>query len=116
MASKGPGFEKMRKNGISVDPEVLKKADMLKLLPEVIIKELKKSTNINFETDGYTEIQEIVKTIVHNHMNSSAPMGVDKKGLHNLEQKEESSKESPEGQEEFGSRTEDQAEKTFSVR
>ena len=56
------------------------------------------------------EIREIVKTIVHNHMNSSVPMDVDKKGLNNLEQKEESSKESPEGQEDSGSRTEDQAE------
>ena len=27
------------------------------------------------------EIQEIVKTIVHNHMNSSAPTDVDKRGL-----------------------------------
>jgi len=110
MASKDPEFEKMRKNGISVYPEVFKKADMLKLLPEVIIKELKKSTNINFEKDSYAEIQEVVKTIVHNHMNSSAPMDVDKKGLHNLEQKEESCKESQDGQEGFGSRPEDQAE------
>ena len=110
MASKDPEFEKMRKNGISVYPEVFKKADMLKLPPEVIVKELKKSANINFEKDSYAEIQEVVKTIVHNHMNSSAPMDVDKKGLHNLEQKVESCTESQDGQEGFGSRPEDQAE------
>jgi len=110
MASKDPEFEAMRKHGIGVYPEVFKKADMLKLLPEGIIKELKKSTNINFEKDSYAQIQEVVKTIVHNHMNSSAPMDVDKKGLHNLEQKEESCKESQDGQEGFGSRPEDQAE------
>jgi len=101
MASKDPEFEKMRKNGISVYPEVFKKADMLKLLPEGIIKELKKSTNINFEKDSYAQIQEVVKTIVHNHMNSSAPMDVEKKGLHNLEQKEENCIESQDGQERF---------------
>ena len=94
MASKDTDFEKMRKNGISVYPEVFKKADMLKLLSEVIIKEQKKIININFETDSYMEIQEIVKTMVHNHMNSSAPMDVGKKGLPNLEQKEESCIES----------------------
>ena len=61
MASKDPEFEKMRKNDISVYPEIFKKADMSKLLPEVIIQDLKKSTNINFEKDSYTDIQEVVK-------------------------------------------------------
>ena len=74
---------------------------MLKLLPEGIIKELKKSTDINFEKDSYAQIQEVVKTIVHSHMNSSAPMDVEKKSLHNLEQKEENCMQSQDGQERF---------------
>ena len=93
MASKDPEFETMKKHGLSVYPEVFKKADMLKLLPEVIVKELRKSTNIDFEKDKYSEIQDIVKTIVYNHMTSSSPMDVEKKNLMNLDMNEEGSKE-----------------------
>ena len=60
----------MRTHGVSVYPEVFKKADLLKVLPDSIVKELEKSTNINFESDRYTEIRDIVTTIVHNHMNT----------------------------------------------
>ena len=79
MTSKDPEFERMRKHGIKVYPEVFKKADLIKIMPDVIVKELKKSTNVNFEKDTYDEIRDIITTIVHNHMNTSSPMDVDKK-------------------------------------
>ena len=68
---------KMRTHGVSVYPEVLQNADVVKVLLDVIVKELKKSANIDFEKDSYTEIRDVVTTIVHDHMNASAPMDVD---------------------------------------
>ena len=47
---------KMRTHGVSVYPEVLQNADVVKVLLDVIVKELKKSANIDFEKDSYTEI------------------------------------------------------------
>ena len=51
MASKDPVFATMKKHGLSVYPEVFKKADMLKLLPDAIVKELKRAqTSISRKT------------------------------------------------------------------
>ena len=98
LASKDPEFIKMRTHGISVYPEVFKKADLLKVLPETIVKELKKSTNINFEKDTYEEIREVVTTIVHNHMNTVTPMDIDgKNGIMSIEE-EAVKKEGPQEQ------------------
>ena len=55
----------MRTHGVSVYPEVLQNADVVKVLPDVTVKELKKSANIDFEKDSYTEIQDVGTTIVH---------------------------------------------------
>jgi hypothetical protein len=74
IASKDPEFVKLRSSGASVYPEVFKKADLLKILPDSIVKELKKSTNIDFEKNTYAEIRNIVNTIVHNHMSTASPM------------------------------------------
>ena len=52
------------------------------------MKELKTSTNINFESHRYTEIRDIVTTIVHNHMNTSCPMDADKKHVMSLDKSE----------------------------
>ena len=40
---------KIKTHGISVYPEVCQKADLAKMPPDVIVKEPKKSTNIDFE-------------------------------------------------------------------
>ena len=99
VASKDPEFVAMRASGVSVYPEVFKKADLLKVIPEAIVKELKKSTNIDFEKDRYAEIRDIVTTIVHNHMNTSSPMDVEKKNLMSVEKEEaEASSKEDEGQ------------------
>ena len=71
----------MRRNGVSLYPEVFKKADLLKIVPDVILKELKKGTNINFETDTYKELRDVVTTIVHNHTNTTMPMDIEKRLL-----------------------------------
>ena len=68
---------KIKTHGISVDPEVFKKTDLVKVLPDVVIKELKKSTNIDSQKDSYSEIRYVVATIVHNHMTAATPMDVD---------------------------------------
>ena len=103
IASKDPEFVKMRTHGVSVYPEVFKEADLLKILPEVIVKELKKSTNIDFEKDTYSEIRDVVTTIVHNHMNVASPMDVDKKYVMSIEKGAgyEQPVLAPEGEEEF---------------
>ena len=88
LASKDPQFVKMREQGLSVYPEVFKKADLLKILPDAIVKELKKSTNMDFEKDGYSDIRDVVTTIVHNHMSTVTPMDVDKKFVMNIETNE----------------------------
>ena len=69
-------FVKMKTHGISIYPEVFKKAVLLKVLLETIVKELKKSTNVDFEKDSHSEIRDEVTTIVHNHMNAAMPMDV----------------------------------------
>jgi hypothetical protein len=46
---------------------------MLKHLPDVIVKEL-----IDFEKNKYSEIRDKVMTLVHNYMNTSSPMELDK--------------------------------------
>ena len=92
MASKDPEFIEMRAAGINVYPEVFKKADLLKILPEMMVKELKKSTNIDFEKDKYSDIRDIVTTIVLNHMNASAPMDIDKKFVMSIDNKDEEQK------------------------
>ena len=40
---------KIKTHGISVYPEVCQKVDLAKMPPDVIVKEPKKSTNIDFE-------------------------------------------------------------------
>ena len=83
----------MKSAGLNVYPEVFKKADLLKILPDMMVNELKKSTNIDFEKFKYSEIRDVVTTIVHNHMNASAPMDVDKKFVMSIEGKEEEGKQ-----------------------
>ena len=91
----------MRGSGVGMYPEVFKKADLLKVLPESIVKELKKSTNIDFEKDTYTEIRDIVTTIVHNHMNTASPMDIDKKHVMSVDQHEpDTNKKDEEAQQE----------------
>ena len=66
-----------------------------------MVKDLKKSTNIDFEKDKYSEIRDVVTTIVHNHMNASAPMDVDKKFVMSIEGQEEGKQgevQGPEGE------------------
>lgn len=79
LASKGFEFTNMRQHGIQVYPEVFKKADLLNTLPDGVVKELKKSTNLEVEADTHDEICDAVTTIVHNHMNVAAPMDVEKR-------------------------------------
>ena len=57
----------MKTNGISVYPEVFKKADLVEVLRDSIVIELKKSTNIDFEKDSHSELRDVVTTIVHYH-------------------------------------------------
>ena len=54
---------------------------MLKIVPDVILKELKKGTNINFETDTYKDLRDVVTTIVHNLTNTTMPMDIEKRLL-----------------------------------
>ena len=56
-------------------------------------KEMKKSTNPDFEKDRYTDIRDIVTTIVHNHMNTSTPMDIDKKPIMIVSEHEEKQSE-----------------------
>ena len=55
----------------------MKKADLVKVLPDSIVKELTKSTNIDFEKDSCSEIRDVATTIAHNHNNAATPMDVD---------------------------------------
>ena len=96
VASKDPEFVKMRAHGIGVYPEVFKKADLLKVIPEVIVKEFRKSTNINFESDSYSDIRDVVNTIVHNHLSTNTPMDVDKKHIMSIEKEGQEAKEKEE--------------------
>ena len=77
VGSKEPEFVKMKTRGISVYPEVFKKADLVKVLPDVAVKELKKSTNIDSQKDSHSEIRDLVTTIAHNHMTAATPMDLD---------------------------------------
>ena len=49
----------------------------MNVLLDSIVKELKKSTNIDFEKDSYSEIRDVVTTIVHDHMDAATPIEVD---------------------------------------
>ena len=68
---------KRQTQGLSFYPEVFKKGDSVKVLLDSIVKELKTSTNIDFEKDSQSEIRDVVTKIVHNHMNAATPMDVD---------------------------------------
>ena len=78
-------FVKMETLNISVHPEVSQTAHWVKVIPDSIVKELKKNTNINFEKDSYSETRDVVTPIWHNHMNAATPMDVSTK---NHEQRE----------------------------
>ena len=54
-----------------------KKADLVKVLSDSIVKELKKSTNIDFEEDSHSEVRDVVTTTVHNTMNAATSMDLD---------------------------------------
>ena len=56
---------------------MFRKADLVKVLPDVIVKELKMSTKIDFEKDSHSEIRDLVTTIVRNHMNAATQVDVD---------------------------------------
>ena len=49
----------------------------MKLFFDVVVKELKKSTNIDFEKDLYSKTRDVVTTIEHDHIDSATPMDVD---------------------------------------
>jgi len=101
VASKDPEFVKMRGSGVGMYPEVFKKADLLKVLPESIVKELKKSTNIDFEHDTYKQIRDTVTTIVHNHTKTASPMDIVKKYVRSVDQHEpDTNKKDEEAQQE----------------
>lgn len=68
----------MRTHGIQAYPEVFTKADLLKVLPDGRVKELGKSTNIDFDTDRYDDIRDVATAIVHKHIYTATPMDVDK--------------------------------------
>ena len=53
----------------------MKKADLVKVLLDSIVKELTKSTNIDFEKHSCSEIRDVATTILHNHNNAATPMG-----------------------------------------
>ena len=74
---KGTRVREDKTHDISDFPEVFRKADLVKVLPDVIVKELKMSTNIDFEKDSHSEIRDMVTTIVCNHMNAASPVDVD---------------------------------------
>ena len=77
VGSKEPEFVKMKTHGTSVYREVFKKADLVNVIPDVIVKELKKRTNIDFENDSYSQIRDAATTTVHNQMNAATSMDVD---------------------------------------
>ena len=60
----------MKTLGVSVHPEVFKKADLVKVLPVVTVKEVAKSTHIDFEKDSYSEIRDVVTMDVDTHIMS----------------------------------------------
>ena len=76
VTSMEPEFVNMKTHGISVYSEVFKKADLLKVLLDSIVKELKKSANTDFEKDSYSEVRDVVTPTVHNHMNAATPRDV----------------------------------------
>ena len=67
----------MRTHGISLYPEAFKEADLAKVLVDSMVKELKKSTNIDFEKNSYSEIRDVLTKMVHNHKKAATPMDVD---------------------------------------
>ena len=72
----------MRTQGISVHPEVIKRADLAKVLPDSTFKALKKSSRIDCEKDSYSETRDVVTTIVHNHMSAATPLDVNNHTKH----------------------------------
>ena len=80
VATKEPEFVKMKTHGISVYPEVFKKADLMKVRPDSIVEELMKSTNIDFEKDSYSEIRDVATTTLRNYMNAHAHRGGEVRG------------------------------------
>ena len=58
---------------VSIYPRVFKKADLVKMLPGVIVKELKKNTNV----DSYSDIRDVVSTTVRKHTSAATLMDVD---------------------------------------
>ena len=65
VGSKEPEFMKMKTHGISAYPEVFKKADLVKVLLNVIVQAWKKSANIDFEKGSRSETRDLVTTAVH---------------------------------------------------
>ena len=63
----------MKTHDISVLREVLKKADLRKVLPDSMVQELKKSKNIDFESDPFSEIRDVVTAIVTARHKYQAP-------------------------------------------
>ena len=49
----------------------------MKLFFDVVVKELKASTNIDFEKDLHSKTRDVVTTIEHDHIDSATPMDVD---------------------------------------
>ena len=61
VASKEPEVATVKTHGVNVYPEVFKKADLVKVLLDSMVKELKKCTNIGFEQVSFSEIRDVVK-------------------------------------------------------
>ena len=70
VGSKLSEFVEIKTLGISVHRELFKKADFAKVL-------LDSMGSLIFEKDSYSEIRDVVTTIVHNHTNAATPMDVD---------------------------------------
>ena len=57
--------------------DVFKKSDLLRILPDNVIKDLRRSPDVKLETNSYETLRNIVNQIVKDTNNATAPMDLD---------------------------------------
>ena len=57
---------------------MFKKAHLIQIRPDEMVKGLQKSINIDYEMDKHEELHSVVITIVQNHMGAASLMEVER--------------------------------------
>lgn len=67
----------MRDHGINAYPDVFKNTELLNVLPDAVVEELRRSAIVEFEEGTHNEIEYVVAKIIHKRQSTIIPNDIE---------------------------------------